>query len=381
MSDMKISELPLATEVGDADEIIINVDGTLVVTSRVTLATLAALPVAINAQTGTAYSFALADAGKVVTLTNANPVAVTLPPDSEVAWPVGTVLFAGQLGAGAVTLYAPGVTINGVEHGTATSAGQYAPFTLTKVGTDSWWLSGDVGEVTEGDGPGEPEPDFTFYRKTTSSTENTWASTPHDADNDLAGLDFEMRWHIRLAKTNPAGRIYIGGDRSGGGNLGWAVDVQTDRRLRGQFFSTESGTSPRLQNPNADTLPQALDGELVWLRWMRTGTTWSLGHSLDGSEWTEHGSFSNSESVLPAELGMALTASVGSNGALGALDATDSPLEVHRFQLWTGGDASTGTLRVDFDPSLAAPGTPANFTAATGEVWTFNGANYTVVHE
>ena len=42
MSDMKISELPLATEVGDADEIIINVDGTPVVTSRATLATLGA---------------------------------------------------------------------------------------------------------------------------------------------------------------------------------------------------------------------------------------------------------------------------------------------------------------------------------------------------
>ena len=39
MSDLKISELPLATAVGDADEIVINVDGTPVVTSRATLQT------------------------------------------------------------------------------------------------------------------------------------------------------------------------------------------------------------------------------------------------------------------------------------------------------------------------------------------------------
>ena len=109
--------------------------------------------VEVNAQTGTTYELVLDDQRKLVTLANANPVEVTLPTNTAAPFPLGTVLALGQLGAGAVTIVAPGVTVNGVLHGTATSTGQYAPFTLTKVGTDSWWLAGDVGEVTAGDPP------------------------------------------------------------------------------------------------------------------------------------------------------------------------------------------------------------------------------------
>jgi hypothetical protein len=43
-----------------------------------------------NAQTGTTYSFVAADFTKLVTLSNASPVAVELPLEATVPWPTGT---------------------------------------------------------------------------------------------------------------------------------------------------------------------------------------------------------------------------------------------------------------------------------------------------
>lgn len=99
---------------------------------------------AINAQTGTTYTLVLADAGKLVTLTNGSAVTMTVPLNSSVAFPVGTQidLFAG--GAGQVTVAATGgVTINSKDNNLALSS-QYSPATLVKTATDTWFLVGDL---------------------------------------------------------------------------------------------------------------------------------------------------------------------------------------------------------------------------------------------
>jgi hypothetical protein len=91
----------------------------------------------INDQTGTAYTLVLSDAGKDVRCTNAAAVALTIPPNSAVAFPVGTWLLFSQGGAGAVTATAgAGVTLNAA-NGKATTA-QYDIRGLEKVGTDTW---------------------------------------------------------------------------------------------------------------------------------------------------------------------------------------------------------------------------------------------------
>lgn len=105
----------------------------------------AAVGKTINAQTGTAYTLALTDAGldKFVTMTNAAASTLTVPPNSSVAFPVGAVVEGAQLGAGQVTLTpGVGVTINGTP-GLKVSA-QYGGFRLLKTATDTWLATGNL---------------------------------------------------------------------------------------------------------------------------------------------------------------------------------------------------------------------------------------------
>lgn len=103
----------------------------------------------INAQTGTTYTFALADAteGKLVTATNAASQTYTVPPESSVAWPIGSVLRILNQGAGTVTVAAgSGVTING----TPLTLAQYKGAAIQKTGTNTWTFipfSGGVGSA------------------------------------------------------------------------------------------------------------------------------------------------------------------------------------------------------------------------------------------
>ena len=61
------------------------------------------VPQALNAQTGTTYTLTAADAGKVVTATNASPVTVTVPAST---FATGQRVDVLQSGAGSVTLAA-----------------------------------------------------------------------------------------------------------------------------------------------------------------------------------------------------------------------------------------------------------------------------------
>ncbi len=88
-----------------------------------------------NAQTGTTYTLVAADFTKLVTLSNASPVAVTLPTEATASWPTGTQLRLLNQGAGTVTVAgAVGVTING----TPLTLAQYKGANLIKTGTNIW---------------------------------------------------------------------------------------------------------------------------------------------------------------------------------------------------------------------------------------------------
>jgi len=98
----------------------------------------------INDQTGTTYTFVLADGGEYVRCTNAAAITVTVPPNSSVAFPIGTQIVAIQGGTGQVT-FAPGggVTLNGNLSITA----QNLAVALIKVATDEWDIVGGTGDA------------------------------------------------------------------------------------------------------------------------------------------------------------------------------------------------------------------------------------------
>ena len=98
----------------------------------------------LNAQTGTTYTLVLADAHKLVTLSNAGSITLTVPPNSSVAFEVGDQVNLLQLGAGQVTVAAgSGVTLRS-EGSKVKLTGQYALATLVKIGTDEWVLVGNL---------------------------------------------------------------------------------------------------------------------------------------------------------------------------------------------------------------------------------------------
>ena len=97
-----------------------------------------------NVVSGTSYNFAITDASGVVEFTSGSAVIVGVPPNSSVAFPIGTTIELFQDGAGQVTV-APGLGV------TIRSAGgkqklnaQYSSAALRKRGTDEWVLAGDL---------------------------------------------------------------------------------------------------------------------------------------------------------------------------------------------------------------------------------------------
>ena len=90
------------------------------------------------------YTLVLADSGKVIEM-NVNSVnTLTVPPNSSVAFPIGTLIAVDQLGSGQTTITpGAGVTIR------SSSAfmkikGQYSSVSLRKRAADEWVLVGDL---------------------------------------------------------------------------------------------------------------------------------------------------------------------------------------------------------------------------------------------
>lgn len=79
----------------------------------------------------------------IVTMEKATANSLTVPPNSSVALPVGTVITVIQLGAGQTTIIAgAGVTIRNAS--SLTARAQYSSLSLMKIATDIWVLGGDV---------------------------------------------------------------------------------------------------------------------------------------------------------------------------------------------------------------------------------------------
>lgn len=90
------------------------------------------------------YTLALGDAGKVVEMNVANANNLTVPPNSSVAFPIGTVIGVDQIGAGQTTIVpGSGVTIRSAGS-LVKLANRYSSVVLRKRATDEWILAGDL---------------------------------------------------------------------------------------------------------------------------------------------------------------------------------------------------------------------------------------------
>jgi hypothetical protein len=98
----------------------------------------------VTTQSGTSYTAVLADADTYIQFTNGSAISFTIPPNSSVAFSVGTVIEVEQAGAGALSFVAgSGVTLNS-RSSDLTLAGQYAVAFAKKVATNTWTVNGDL---------------------------------------------------------------------------------------------------------------------------------------------------------------------------------------------------------------------------------------------
>ena len=114
------------------------------VLSAATMNNVATAMISINAQTGTTYTTVLTDDGKFITCSNAASIALTIPPNSSVAYGIGTQINIMQLGAGVVTITpGAGVTIRSAGSKLKTKE-QYAVTTCLKIASDEWVACGNL---------------------------------------------------------------------------------------------------------------------------------------------------------------------------------------------------------------------------------------------
>lgn len=105
---------------------------------------LATAIIAIRDATGASTTALLADDGKLITMSNASANTFTVPPNSSVAFGIGTQLNIMQLGAGQTTIVAgSGVTLNSDGAKLKLNA-QYAVATCVKTDTNVWVVVGNL---------------------------------------------------------------------------------------------------------------------------------------------------------------------------------------------------------------------------------------------
>ena len=89
------------------------------------------------------YTLVLVDDGALLEINSATPVNLTVPPNSSIAFPVGTTINILQTGAGQITVVqGDGVTVNATPGLKVRT--QWAVATLVKRATNIWVLVGDL---------------------------------------------------------------------------------------------------------------------------------------------------------------------------------------------------------------------------------------------
>lgn len=100
--------------------------------------------IGFNAQTGTTYTLVIGDLGKIVTLSNASAITLTVPPS---VFSTGNIINVQQIGVGQVTLsQGSGVTITstGATSTAPKTRARYSALSIICTGTDTFTVIGDI---------------------------------------------------------------------------------------------------------------------------------------------------------------------------------------------------------------------------------------------
>ena len=90
------------------------------------------------------YTLVIHDAAKIVNMNKGSAVNLTVPPNSSVAFTIGSQGLVNNYGAGQVTIVAgSGVTLRS-DGSKLKIASQYSAATLVKIGTDEWMVFGNL---------------------------------------------------------------------------------------------------------------------------------------------------------------------------------------------------------------------------------------------
>ena len=101
-------------------------------------------PAVLNSQTGAGYTLVITDMGKVVERDNGSANTLTIPPNADVAFPIGAIIEVVQMGAGQTTL-TPGSGVTLRSRGAAYKIpGQYGVAGIRKRATNEWVAFGDL---------------------------------------------------------------------------------------------------------------------------------------------------------------------------------------------------------------------------------------------
>lgn len=201
---------------------------------------------AINAQTGTTYTFVLADAtaGKTITASNAAASTYTVPPQSSVTFVAGALLQVTNLGAGVVT-FAGGVGVTVTN--TAATLSQYQTATLMRTGSDAWTV------IRFGATPG-------FVRISTQSPSAASSVIFNDvfsatysryyiSSRLLASTATYLRARMRVSSTDYSGNDYYNQQLSADGSSTGAAREQGTAMYVTDCGTVQSGADMNLTNP------------------------------------------------------------------------------------------------------------------------------------
>lgn len=177
-------------------------------------------PAPANVQSGTSYTLVIGDASKALETTNASAVTVTIPPNSSVAFSIGTAIPLTQVGTGALTLAAGGGVTLRTPTGTLTARTQYSTLTVRKRGTDEWVVSGDLTGASI---------EELYVRKT--ADESVTNSTALQDDNHLSlSVNASTTYEVTAALIydgDTAGDIKVGWTAPASATLDWTLDAMS----------------------------------------------------------------------------------------------------------------------------------------------------------
>jgi len=103
------------------------------------------LPIVSINPTATSRTFLASDANNMIFVTSSSVSTITIPNDSTLNFPIGTVVYITQDGAGQVTIANEGNVVVRIRSGlTNKTAVRYSTCNATKVASNTWYLFGDL---------------------------------------------------------------------------------------------------------------------------------------------------------------------------------------------------------------------------------------------